>query len=85
MMQGHVKVREVSSGPAEMEAKAARAPEKNRSTSLFPLIIGQSVGLDTRFGDQIASLTIGGVKSRTRGRVGKVAPAGGKSREEETN
>ena len=27
---------------------------------------------------------MGGVKSRTRGRVGKVAPAGWKSREEET-
>ena len=39
-----------------MEAKAARAPEKKQEHLLFPLMIGQSVGLDARFGDQIASL-----------------------------
>jgi len=52
---------------------------------LFPLIIGQSLGLDARFGDQIASLIVGRVKSRTRGGAGEVAPAGRNSREEETN
>ena len=48
-------------------------------------MIGQSVDLDARFGDQIASLMTGCAKSRTRGGVGRVAPAGWKSREEETN
>ena len=53
-----------------MGAKAARAPQKKKGTSLFPLILGQSVGLDTRFGDQIAYLIVGRVKSRTRNGVG---------------
>jgi hypothetical protein len=42
-----------------MEAKEIRAPQKKRDTSLFPPILKQSVGLDARFGDQIASLIVG--------------------------
>ena len=72
-------------GASEMEAKAARAPEKKQEHLLFPLIIGQSVGLGARFGGQVASPTVGRVKSRTRGGVANVAPAGWKSRKEETN
>ena len=70
--------------PGELEANAARVREKG-SEHLFPLMIGQSVGLDARFGGQITGLTVGRVKSRTRGGVEEVAPAGWKSREEETN
>ena len=77
-MRGHVKFREISSGPAEWRRRQPGRRTKNRSTSLFPLMIRQPVSLDTRFGDQIASLTTGGVKSRTRGGVGRVAPAGWK-------
>jgi len=53
--------------------------------AIFPLMIGQSVGLDARFGGQIAGLMVGGVELRTRGGVWKVAPSGEKSREEETS
>jgi len=54
-----------------MEGRAARAPEKKQEHLLFPLIIGHSVGLDARFGDQIARLIVGRVESRTRGGRGK--------------
>ena len=55
---------------------------KNKSTSLFALIVGQSLGLDAMFGGQRADLIVGWVKSRTCGGVGKVASAGWKSRKE---
>ena len=61
------------------------AGEKNRSTSLFPLIIGQSVSLDARFGDQIASPMHWLSQIAHPRCVAKVAAAGWKSREEETN
>jgi hypothetical protein len=43
------------------------------------LIIGQSVGLDARFGGQIAPLKVGGVESRTRGGWGKLLQRAGSS------
>ena len=58
-------------GQARGRRKQLGRRRKNSSTSLFRLIIGQSLGLDARFGDQIASFTLGWVKSRARGGVEK--------------
>ena len=59
MGQGHVKVREVSPGPGKWRREQPGRRRKNKSTSLFALIIGQSVGLDARFGGQRAGLMFG--------------------------
>ncbi len=75
--QGDVKVREVFSGPAKWRRKQPGRRRKNRSNSVFPLMIGQSVGLDGRFGGQIASLIVGRAESRTRGGWGKSLPQAG--------
>ena len=55
---GPVKVREVSSGQAKWRSKQ---PGRRRKEGhlFFSLILGQSVGLDTKFGDKIAGLITG--------------------------
>jgi len=64
--QGHVKVREVSSGPAKWRRRQPGRRRKNKNTFVLPLMIGHSLGLDARFGGQTAGLMVGGVESRTR-------------------
>ena len=64
--EGHAKVREVPSGPAEWRRRQP-GPRRKNGHLIFPDDLGQSVSLDARFGDQIASPLMGRVKSRTGG------------------